>query len=205
MIGLEDARAWLQRVALAAAIAGRRTSRWSNSRRCQWPISSPAFYLSALVHQLQLRLLLTEEDGRLRFSHRLLADELAAEALADMQPSDALLDALAPVVDVKLAGVRDDLVVAVSLLCLRSAIWREAVARRDPLAAARSTPSDASEADRRAAVDLLLGTYREWRIWAWDRYAPDLLEDVEVIARLLRHPTRRPAGCRAPPAFARWQ
>jgi hypothetical protein len=91
-----------------------------------------------------------------------------------------------PVADVQLAGVRDDVVIAVSLLCLRSAAWRGAVGRRDPLTAARSTPSGASGAERAAAVNLLWGTYRDWRVWAWDRSAPDLVEDAEVIARLLR-------------------
>lgn len=185
MVALHDARAWLRRVALAGAIAGRRTFAFAELTKV--PVAEElAGDLGELVQQLQLRLLLTEEDGRLRFSHRLLADELAAEALADMQPSDALLDALAPVADAQLAGVRDDLVIAVSLLCLRSTPWREAVAHRDPLAAARSTPSDAADAQRAAAVDLLWGAYGEWRIWAWDRSAPDLLEDTEVIARLLR-------------------
>jgi hypothetical protein len=192
MIGLDEARAWLRRVALAAAIAGRRT--FTLAELQEVPVAEElAGDLGELVHQLQLRLLLTEEYARLRFSHRLLADELAAEALAEMHPSDALLDALVPVVDGQLAGVRDDLVIAVSLVCLRSAAWREAVGRRDPLAAARSTPSDAPDIERRGAVDLLWGTYREWRIWAWDRSAPDLLEDAEVIARLLR---RDPNGAR---------
>ena len=77
--------------------------------------------------------------------------------------------------------------IAVSLLCLRSAPWREAVARRDPLAAARSTPSDAAPAERVGAIDLLWDTYRDWGIWAWDRSAPDLVEDTEVVARLLRN------------------
>jgi SIR2-like domain len=185
MVGLEDARAWLQRVGLAAAIAGRRTFSFEELREV--PVTEElAGNFDVLVQQLQLRLLLAEDDGRLRFSHRLLADELVAEALADIQPSDALLDALAPVVDAQLAGVRADVVIAVSLLCLRSATWRDAVAHRDPLAAARSTPNDAADVDRAAAVDLLWSTYRDWGIWAWERSTPDLVEDTEVIARLLR-------------------
>ncbi len=188
MVGPEDVRAWLRRVALAAAIAGRRT--FTFVELLDVPVADDvAGGLGELVQQLQLRLLLTEEDGRLRFSHRLLADELVAEALADMRPSGSLLDALVPVADGQLAGVRDDVVIAVSLLCLRSEAWREAVARRDPLAAARATPTDAAAAERKAAVDLLWGSYEGWGIWAWDRLAPDLLEDAEVIARLLRRDT----------------
>jgi hypothetical protein len=185
MVGPNDVRGWLQRVALAAAIAGRRTFTFEQLREVR-VAEELAGDLGVLVQQLQLRLLLAEDDGLLRFSHRLLADELVAEALADMQPSDALLDALAPVVDEQLTGVRDDVAIAASLLCLRSPAWRDAVARRDPLAAARSTPNDAADAERAAAVDLLWSTYRDWGIWAWERSAPDLVEDAEVIARLLR-------------------
>ena len=190
MVGLDDARAWLRRVALAAAVAGRRTFTFAELREV--PVAEGlAGDLGDLVQQLQLRLLLVGDEGRLRFSHRLLADELVAEALADVQPSEALLDALAPVADADLAGVRDDVVIAVSLLCLRSAAWRQAVARRDSLAAARCTPSDADDAERAAAVDLLWGTYEVWGIWAWDRSTPDLVDDAEVIGRLLR---RTPDG-----------
>jgi SIR2-like domain len=185
MLSVDDARAWLRRVALAAAIAGRRTFTFAELREV--PVAEDLVGdLGELVQQLHLRVLLTEEDGRVRFSHRLLADELVAEALADLRPSDALLDALVPEADAQLAGVRDDLVIAVSLLCLRSPAWREAVGRRDPLAAARSTPSDATSAEQAAAVELLWSKYEEWGIWAWDRSAPDLVEDAEVIARLLR-------------------
>ena len=194
MVGLDDARDWLRRVALASAIAGRRTFTFAELRAV--PVAAElAGDLGELIQQLQLRLLLIEEDGRLRFSHRLVADELVAEALADMPPSDAVLEALVPVADLQLAGVRDDVVIAVSLLCLRSAAWRAAVRRRDPLTAARSTPSDASSAERAAAVNLLWGTYEDWGVWAWDRSAPDLVEDAEVIARLLR---RNPDDARWP-------
>jgi hypothetical protein len=186
MVGLNEVRSWLRRVALAAAIAGRRTFTFAELQQVQ-VTDDLAGDLSTLVQQLQLRLLLSEEDGRLRFSHRLIADQLTAEALAATEPSEALLDTLVPVVDEQLAGVRDDVVIAVSLLCLRSTAWRAAVARRDPMAAARSTPSDADPAERAAAIDLLLRTYDEWRIWAWNRSTPDLVEDTEVIARLLRH------------------
>jgi hypothetical protein len=185
MVGLGDARAWLRCVALAAAISGRRT--YTVAELQEVPIADElAGDLGELVDQLQLRLLLTEEDGRLRFSHRLLADELAAEALESLLPSDELLDALVPVVDAQLAGVRDDVVIAVSLVCLRSAAWRQAIAGRDPLAAARSTPSHAPGAERAAAVELLWTTYHAWGIWAWDRSAADLVEDTGVMARLLR-------------------
>ncbi|MEA2192541.1 MAG: hypothetical protein QOI73_2662 [Solirubrobacteraceae bacterium] len=190
MVGLPEARAWLRRVALAAAIAGRRTFRFDELREV--PVAKElAGDLDALVQQLQLRLLLSEEDGQLRFAHRLLADELAAEALADMQPSEPLLDVLVPIVDAQLAGVREDVLIAVSLVCLRSTAWREAVARRDPLAAARSTPSGSEATERAAAVSLLWETYRDWGIWAWDRSTANLVEDTAVIARLLR---RNPGG-----------
>jgi hypothetical protein len=185
LLDIEDARTWLSRVALATTIAGRRTATLDELKSV--PVGEETVGdLVELINRLQLRLLLSEDEGQVRFSHRLLADELVAETLAATQPSDALLDALVPVVDQHLAGVRDDVVIAVSLLCLRSPAWREAVARRDALAAARSTPSDAPQADRDHAVELLWGTYREWDIWAWDRSAPDLIEDTEVIARLLR-------------------
>ncbi len=167
LVAIEDARAWLRRVALAAAIAGRRTLTFEQLQRV--PVDGETVGgLAALIHQLQLRLLLAEDDGHVRFAHRLLADELVAEALSSVEPSDALLDALVPVVDEQLTGVRDDLFIAVSLLCLRSTTWREAVARRDPFAAARSTPSDAVPVKRARAVDLLWDTYSDWGIWAWD-------------------------------------
>jgi hypothetical protein len=185
LVAIDDARAWLRRVALAAAIAGRRTFTVAELQAV--PVDGETVGDPAkLVQQLQLRLLLAEDDGQVRFTHRLLADELVAETLAPIDPSDALLDALVPVVDRQLMGVRDDVVIAVSLLCLRSPAWREAVARRDPLAAARSTPSDAASAEREHSVELLWHAYRDWGIWAWDRSAPDLLEDTEVIARLVR-------------------
>jgi hypothetical protein len=185
LMALEDVRAWLQRVALAAAIAGRRTFTLEELQTV--PLEGETVGdLADMVRQLQIRLLLSEDEGQVRFVHRLLADELVAEALASIDPSEVLLDAIVPVVDGRLAGVRDDLVIAVSLLCLRSAAWRKAIARRDHLAAARSTPSDAPETERERAVELLWSTYLEWGIWAWDRSTPDLVEDTEVIARLLR-------------------
>jgi SIR2-like domain/NACHT domain len=185
MVGLDDTRSWLRRVALAATLAGQRTFTLDDLRKV--PVSGDlAGDLGKLIEQLQLRLLLIEENGQLRFSHRLVADELAAEALAEIDPSDVLLDALVPIVDEQLVGVRDDVTIAIALLCLRSVKWRLAVAGRDPLAAARATPSDAPVKERAAAVSLIWGTYEEWKIWAWDRSAPDLVEDTEVLARLLR-------------------
>jgi hypothetical protein len=185
MLGLSEARGWLRRVALAAAIAGQRTFSFTELEKVNLE-DGVAGDLDEFVHQLQLRLLLSEEDGRIRFSHRLIADELVAEALSEMEPVDALLDTLVPVADADLAGVRDDLAIAVSLLCLRSSVWRTAVGRRDALAAVRSTPSDADSTERAAAVTLLWRAYQEWGVWIWDRSVPDLVEDAEVIARLLR-------------------
>lgn len=185
LLDVDDTRAWLRRVALAAQIAGRRT--FSFEELNEIPVAADLVGdMLDLIHQLQLRLLLSEEDGRLRFSHRYIADELTAEALAEIDPSEPLLDALVPVVDSELTGVRDDAVIAVTLTCLRSPVWREAVAARDPLAAARSTPADATEDERAAAVDLLWNVYEEWGVWNWDRDVPDLVEDAEVLARLLR-------------------
>jgi len=180
----EVVRSWLRRLALAAAIAGRRTFSVNDLRAFGVPMGAQGDVVE-LARTLELRLLLAEEGGNFRFHHRLLGEQLAAEAMVEAGPALALLDCLVPYLDQDLSGVRPDLVVPVALACLSSAAWRGALADRDPLAAARATPDHAPRAEREAALATLWENALANQVWVWER-GTRIADDAEVMGRLLR-------------------
>jgi hypothetical protein len=106
-LGVDDegARAWLREVALAGTLAGRRTFSVEELERFALP---SGVRTDRLARGLEQRLLLAEDGGSYRFHHRLLGEQLAAEALVECGPLPELLDALVPLIDAELSGVRLD-------------------------------------------------------------------------------------------------
>jgi hypothetical protein len=180
----EVVRSWLRRLALAAAIAGRRTFSVDDLRAFGVPEGAGGDVVE-LARTLELRLLLAEEGDSFRFHHRLLGEQLAAEAMVEAGPALALLDCLVPYLDQDLSGVRPDLVVPVALACLSSPAWRGALADRDPLAAARATPDHAPLAEREAALATLWENALANQVWVWER-GIRIADDAEAMGRLLR-------------------
>ena len=191
-VGDTAIRAWLRDLALAAVIAGRRTFSEQTLRRFDLP---PAYDADALdlARALEQRLLLAEDRGSFRFHHRLLGEQLAAEALGERGPLPELLDCLVPYVDKALSGVRPDAVVPVSLACLDSAEWRDAVAERDPLLAARCAPANAPAEEREAALRTLWRNATSKQVWVWER-GMQLTDDADAMGRLLRTVPESPAA-----------
>lgn len=179
----EVVRTWLRRLALAAVIAGRRVFSVDALRAFGMPEGAGGDVVE-LARTLEQRLLLAEEGGSFRFHHRLLGEQLAAEAMVEAGPSPALLDCLVPYLDQDLSGVRPDLVMPVSLACLSSSPWRGAVADRDPLAAARATPDDAARSEREAALATLWENAVAKQVWVWER-GSRIADDAEAMGRLL--------------------
>lgn len=178
----EAARAWLREVALAGAIAGRRTFSVGELGRFALPSGVGA---ERLVRGLEQRLLLAEDSGSFRFHHRLLGEQLAAEALVERGPLPGLCDALVPLVDRELSGVRPDCAVPVALAALRSPGWRAALAERDPLAAARATPDGAPRTEVEVALRALWSNAVETQVWVWER-GMQLVDDADSMGRLLK-------------------
>lgn len=180
----EVVRAWLRRLALAAVIAGRRTFSVDDLRAFGVPEGGGDDVVE-LARMLEQRLLLAEEGGSFRFHHRLLGEQLAAEAMVEAGPSPALLNCLVPYLDRDLSGVRPDLVVPLALACLASAAWRGALKGRDPLAAARATPDDAPESERETALRVLWENALATQVWVWER-GIRIADDAEAMARLVK-------------------
>lgn len=185
---VDQTRLWLRDVALAMHLRGRLAVTLQELEQVPIPEQMDGLVgqVDEISHALVLRLLLRESGENFSFVHRIVGESLAAEALAALGPRPELLDAIAPVRDELVSGVRGDWLVPLSFLLPHSPEWRQAIAERDPLQAARGVPSDAAEDERRAAAELIWRTYCEWRIWIWDYDAPDLIEDAEVLGRLLR-------------------
>lgn len=178
----EAARAWLREVALAGVIAGRRTFSVGELGRFALPSGVGA---ERLVRGLEQRLLLAEDSGSFRFHHRLLGEQLAAEALVERGPLPELCDAMVPLVDRELSGVRPDCAVPIALAALRSPGWRAALAERDPLAAARATPDGAPRAEIEMALQALWSNAVETQVWVWER-GMQLVDDADSMGRLLK-------------------
>ena len=185
-LGLADAavREWLRSLALAALIAGQRTFSEQVLRRLDPPPGSNADVLD-LARALELRLLLAQDRGSFRFHHRLLGEQLAAEALRECGPLPELLECLVPHIDEGLSGVRPDAVVPVSLVCLDSVQWRRAVSERDLLLVARSTPSAAPPEEREDALRVLWRNATDKQVWVWER-GMQLTDDADAMGRVLR-------------------
>ena len=178
----EAARAWLREVALAGAIAGRRTFSIGDLGRFALPLGVGA---ERLARGLEQRLLLAEDSGSFRFHHRLLGEQLAAEALVERGPLPELCDALVPLVDRELSGVRPDCAVPVALAALQSSGWRAALAERDSLAAARATPDGAPRGEVEVALRALWSNAVETQVWVWERDI-QLVDDADSMGRLLK-------------------
>ncbi len=183
-LGIDDegARTWLREVALAGSLAGRRTFSVGELERFALPSGAQA---DRLAHGLEQRLLLAENGGSFRFHHRLLGEQLAAEALVERGPLPELLDALVPLIDAELSGVRPDAAVPVALAALQSPEWRSALAERDPLAAARATPEGAPTAEVEAAARTLWKNAVATQVWMWER-GMQIVDDADSAGRLLK-------------------
>lgn len=183
-LGIDDegARAWLREVALAGSLAGRRTFSVGELERFALPSGTQTV---RLARGLEQRLLLAEDGGSFRFHHRLLGEQLAAEALIECGPLLDLLDALVPLIDADLSGVRPDAAVPVALAALQSPEWRAALAKRDPLAAARATPEGAPTAEVEAAARTLWENAVETQVWMWER-GMQIIDDADSAGRLLK-------------------
>lgn len=178
------ARDWLRGLALATTISGTRTFGEFDLARLPVP-GDPGGDPVTLARALEHRLLIAEEAGNFRFHHRLLGEQLAAEALVEEGPLDELRDCLVPYLDDELSGVRPDAAVTVGLACLRSGGWRAAVADRDPAAAARATPRDAPGRERSAALRTLWDGARASQVWIWER-GTGLTDDAKAMSTLVR-------------------
>jgi len=177
-------RIWLRDVALAATIAGTRTLSESDLWRVVPPGGGEVDPVE-LARALEHRLLMAEDAGSFRFQHRLLGEQLAAEALVSAGPLPALRDCLVPYIDERLSGVRPDVIVTIGLACLRSKEWRDAVAERDLGLAARATPRDATVRERSGALRALWDRAVAAQVWVWDR-GTGLTDDAEAMVRLVR-------------------
>ena len=124
--------------------------------------------------------------GGYAFTHRMIGEGLAAEALDELVPSEPLLAAIAPRRNGLVRGSRRDWSVPLSLLLSRNEAWRAALADRDPMHVARTTPSSAPPEVRRAAAGRLWRTYTEWEIWIYNYDVPRLINDAAAVARLIR-------------------
>lgn len=180
----DHARAWLQDAALAMGLAGRTSA--SSAELAEVSLdpemsADPVEIAEGLVQRSMLR----RSGEEYSFTHRIIGEFLAAEALLRLGPSDDLLSAIAPVRNELVHGIRGDWRVSASFAMLASRDWREAIKPRDPLGWARAVPPSAERSERSEAALLLWRTYRDWKIWIWEREEPDLLEGVASLGRHL--------------------
>ncbi|HUB99867.1 MAG TPA: SIR2 family protein [Solirubrobacterales bacterium] len=183
-LGIDDgeARSWLRDVALAGTLAGRRTFSVEELERFALPAGVQA---GRLARGLEQRLLLAEDGGSFRFHHRLLGEQLAAEALVEHGPLTGLLDALVPLIDRELSGVRPDASVPGALAALQNPDWRLALGERDPLAAARATPEGAAADEVEDAARTLWENAVKTQVWMWER-GMQIADDADSAGRLLK-------------------
>jgi hypothetical protein len=141
-----------------------------------------------LTEALVQRTMLEQAEGNYAFTHRIVGDGLAAERLAQIGPTPEILDAVSPSVTAEVRGVRSEWLIPITFLCQRDGRWRAAIIERDPLAAARSTPTNETVESRRWAAVTIWRQYVEWKIWINRRFdsVPALLDDGQVLASLLK-------------------
>lgn len=183
-LSADHARAWLQDAALAMGLAGRASA--SIVELAQVSLdpgvsADPIEIAEGLVQRSMLR----RSGEEYSFTHRIIGEFLAAEALLRLGPSNELLGAIVPDRNELVHGIRGDWRVPASFAMLASQDWREAIKPRDPLGWARAVPLSAARAERREAALLLWRTYHEWKIWLWEREEPDLLQGVASLGRHL--------------------
>jgi energy-coupling factor transporter ATP-binding protein EcfA2 len=178
---------WLRDLAVALHLSGRTSLGPDELAQLTLPhaVAEVIGSTDEIVQTLVSRLLLLERGQEYTFTHRIIGEALAAEALDGLDPVAPLLDAVAPLGGDEIGGVREDLVVPMTLLMGRNEAWRSAVGERDPLAAARSVPSSAPVEQRRSAAETIWETYLGLRIWMWDFGRPELLNDAAALGRLL--------------------
>lgn len=180
-------RPWLRQLALAMSLAGR-SDISVDEIAGTLPSEVSAYGDAAAVADrlVSARLLRASSDGLHTFVHRIFGEALAAEALLEVDPDlSGVLDVAVPVMTDRIRGLRSDWLVPITLVAATSEEWRRALADRDPLAAARTIPSDAPVAEREQAARLIWNLYAGWRIWISDYRRMTIVEDESVLARLL--------------------
>jgi energy-coupling factor transporter ATP-binding protein EcfA2 len=184
-----EARKWLRDVALAMHLAGRTSLRLEELTEVPLPtaVENIIGSVEALTDSLIARLLMLKQGSHTYgFAHRIIGEALAAEALDELQPQGALLEAVAPQIDEQVSAVRSDWLVPLAFLMRRNPTWRAAVAERDRLGAARSVPASAPAVERREAARTIWETYVRLGVWIWNYGSPDLLQDANALAHLLQ-------------------
>ena len=139
-----------------------------------------------LTQALVQRAMFQPRVGGYAFTHRMIGEGLAAEALDELGPTEPLLAAIAPSRNDLVRGSRRDWSVPLSLLLSRNEAWRTALAERAPMQVARTTPLSAPVEVRRTAAEYLWRTYTAWEIWIYDYNVPQLINDANAVARLIR-------------------
>lgn len=189
----DQVRTWLEDIALAGLFAGRKSFDVAQLSAFALPRDAEGDQRQ-LAELLVQRLLLAEDAGIYRFTHRIFAEHLAAEALVSRPVTEAALDSLAPRRTSRVAGVRDDALLTVTLLCRRSEPWRTAIAERDSVTAAACIPDTAPSAQRQEAAQLLWDTYTDRGVWMWERGHSALLDHAQALGRLLGRESASPVA-----------
>ena len=184
-ISADAAKTWLRDAALAMQLAGKTVVPLTELQRIKLP-GDETPDVGEMCEALVQRAMLQHGPEGYGFSHRIIGESLAAEALSERQPTDQLLDSIAPYESDTVRGVRSNFLFSMALLLPNSQPWLEAIKPRDPMQWARSVPSEADIETRREAAELIWNTYRDWKIWIWSRELPDALEDGSALARLIR-------------------
>lgn len=188
-LGRAAPRQWLQQVALAMQLNGRfAITREEASGVGFGAAAERVVNADDVIEALISRSVFVEEGGNIRFAHRLLADQLVAEALCDLGPGPELLDLVCPRKDSGLSAVLVAWLVPLALAMEADADWRAAVADRDPLTAACATPASAPLDERRQAAWLIWETYRDWQIWLHDYEVHPIARPSTALTRLLADP-----------------
>lgn len=183
-LSADRARDWLRDAALAMGLAGRTSASIAELAEVSLGpevSADPTEIAEGLVQRSMLR----RSGEEYAFTHRIIGEFLAAEALLRLGPNDALLSAIVPNRNELVHGIRGDWRVSASFAMLASQDWREAIKPRDPLGWARAVPPSAARSERREAALHLWRTYREWKIWLWEREEPELLQGVASLGRHL--------------------
>ncbi|MFP5387842.1 MAG: NACHT domain-containing protein [Thermoleophilia bacterium] len=183
-LNADHARLWLQDTALAMGLAGRTSASVGELTKVPLPDGVNADP-TEIAEELVQRSMLRRSGERYSFTHRIIGEVLAAEALQRLGPVEPLLGAVVPVRNELVRGIRGDWRVPATFAMLSSQKWREAIKPRDPLGWARAVPPGAEYPERREAALLLWQTYRRWKIWLWEREEPDVLQGVASLTRHL--------------------
>ncbi len=179
-----QARTWLQDAALAMQLAGRTAASIKDLSTVS-PHSGVQADTAEIAEGLVQRSMLRRSGDEYAFTHRIIGEALAAEALLRRGPSEELLDAIVPNRNELVRGVRNDWQVSLTLSMLADSRWRDAVKARDPLNWARAVPASAEHPERREAALLIWRTYSKWKIWLWEREEPEILHGVASLGRHL--------------------